>query len=74
LLPKDTAYVTDIGMTGPIDSIIGDDVEPILQRFLTAIPHHLTVGRGKTVFNAVMVKVDDESGKAIKIDRISEEV
>jgi len=74
LLPQGTAYVTDIGMTGPIDSIIGDDTETVLQRFLTAIPHRLSVGQGKTMFNAVMVRVDDESGKAIGIDRIYREV
>ncbi len=74
LLPQGTAYVTDIGMTGPIDSIIGDDTETVLRRFLTAIPHRLSVGQGKTMLNAVMVRVDDESGKAISIDRIYREV
>ncbi len=74
LLPQGTAYVTDIGMTGPIDSVIGDDTEAVLQRFLTIIPHRLSVGQGKTMFNAVLVKVDDKSGKAINIDRIHQEV
>jgi len=74
LLPHDTAYVTDIGMTGPIDSIIGDDAEAVIQRFLTMMPHHLSVGKGKTVFNAVLVRVDEESGKAISIERIHREV
>ena len=74
LLPQGTAYVTDIGMTGPIDSIIGDDAEAVLQRFLTAIPHRLTVGQGKTMFNAVLVRVDNESGKATSIERIYQEV
>ncbi len=74
LLPQGTAYVTDIGMTGPINSIIGDDIELVLQRFLTAIPHRLSVGQGKTMFNAVLVRIDDESGKAISIERIYREV
>jgi len=74
LLPQGTAYVTDIGMTGPIDSVIGDTTETVLQRFLTAIPNRLSVGKGKTVFNAVLVWVDDESSKAISIDRIYREV
>ncbi len=74
LLPQGTAYVTDIGMTGPIDSVIGDTTETVLQRFLTAIPNRLAVGRGKTMFNAIMVRIDDESGKAISIDRIYREV
>ncbi len=74
LLPQGTAYVTDIGMTGPIDSVIGDDVEAVLDRFLTMIPHRLSVGKGKTVFNAVLVNIDRDSGKAISIDRIYQEV
>jgi len=74
LLPQGTAYVTDIGMTGPINSVIGDDTETVLQRFLTIMPHRLTVGRGKTMFNAILVNVDDESGKATGIDRIYREV
>ena len=74
LLPHGTAYVTDIGMTGPIDSVIGNDTEAVLQRFLTAIPHHLSVGEGKVMLNAILVKVDDNSGRAIRIDRIYREV
>ncbi len=74
LLPQGTAYVTDIGMTGPIDSVIGDDTEAVLRRFLTIIPHRLPVGQGKTMFNAVLVRVDDQSGKAMSIDRIYREV
>ncbi len=74
LLPQGTAYVTDIGMTGPVDSIIGDDTEAVIRRFLTAMPHRLSVGKGKTMFNAVMVRVDEDSGKAISIERIYREV
>jgi len=71
---RGTAYVTDIGMTGPIDSIIGDDTEAVMQRFLTKMPHRLSVGKGKTMLNAVLVKIDDDSGQAISIDRIYREV
>ncbi len=73
LLPQGTAYVTDIGMTGPIDSIIGDDIDAVLQRFLTQIPNRLPVGRGKTTLNAILVKVDEQSGRATAIERISRE-
>ena len=73
VLPQGTAYVTDIGMTGPVDSIIGDDADTVLQRFLTMIPYRITVGKGKTTFNAVLVRVDDNSGRAISIERISRE-
>ncbi len=74
LFPKGTAYVTDIGMTGPIDSVIGDDTETVLQRFLTAIPYHLSVGKGKVMLNAILARIDNDSGRAISIDRIYREV
>jgi metallophosphoesterase (TIGR00282 family) len=70
ILPQGTAYVTDIGMTGPIDSIIGDDVDSVIKRFLTGMPHHLSVGKGKPVLNAVLVNVDEGSGRAVNIERI----
>ena len=74
LLPKGTAYVTDIGMAGPIDSVIGDNAEEVLQRFLTVIHNRLTVGHGKTMLNAVMVEVDEKSGRATGIERIHREI
>ncbi|MFQ6121646.1 MAG: TIGR00282 family metallophosphoesterase [Dehalococcoidales bacterium] len=70
LLPRGTAYVTDIGMTGPVDSVIGDDAEAVIQRFLTGLPHHLSVGKGKLNFDAILLRVDEESGRAINIERI----
>ena len=73
IFPKGTAYVTDIGMCGPADSVIGDDAEEVIKRFLTALPHRLSVGKGKTALNAVMVEIDEKTGKALKIERISGE-
>jgi len=74
LFPGGTAYVTDIGMTGPMDSVIGDDTEDVIQRFLTRIPHRLSVGKGRTMLNAVMVGIADDSGRATSIERIYREV
>lgn len=74
LLPHGTAYITDIGMTGPIDSVIGMETKTVIQRFLTGIPHRLSVAKGKTMFNAVLVRVDEDNGRAISIDRIYREV
>jgi len=74
LLPGGTAYVTDIGMVGPVDSVIGDDVDSVLYRFLTMIPRRLAVGKGRVGLDAVLVEVDESSGKAVSIDRIREEV
>ena len=74
LLSKGTAYVTDVGMAGPTNSVIGMETETVIQRFLTGIPHRLSVAKGKTMFNAVLVRVDKDSGRAISIDRIYKEV
>ena len=74
VLPKGTAYVTDIGMVGPVDSVIGDDTEMVLNRFLTAIPHRLSVGKGKTALDAVLVEVGKKSGRAASIERLRREV
>jgi len=74
LLPKNTAYVTDIGMTGPVNSVIGDDTDAVLSRFLSMIPHRLAVGKGKVSFNAILVMVDEETGLATGIERIYREV
>ncbi|MBA7561692.1 MAG: TIGR00282 family metallophosphoesterase [Dehalococcoidia bacterium] len=73
ILRGGTAYVSDIGMTGPIDSVIGDDTDAVLQRFLTGIHHRLSVGKGKSVLNAVMVDIAD-TGRARSIERIYREV
>jgi len=70
ILPGGTAYVTDIGMVGPIDSVIGDDTDSVLDRFLTQMPSRLSVGRGKVNFDAILVEVDETTGKALDIRRI----
>lgn len=74
ILPGGTAYVTDIGMTGPTDSIIGDDAEAVIQRFLTMMPHHLSVGRGRPVLNAIMVEINEANGRAVAITRLQKEM
>jgi hypothetical protein len=74
LLRQGTAYVTDIGMTGPADSVIGDDTNSVIHHFLTMMPHRLSVGKGRVMFNAILVGVDDRSGKATSIERIYREV
>ena len=74
VLPGGTAYVTDIGMTGPVDSVIGDDSDAVIERFLSMIPKRLSVGKGKVMFTGILTEIDEVSGKAIKIERITEEV
>jgi metallophosphoesterase (TIGR00282 family) len=74
VLPKGTAFVSDLGMCGVIDSIIGDEPGPVLERFLTGIPVRLTVGSGRSRFNSVLIETDEETGLARSIVRIDREV
>ncbi len=74
VLPKGTAVVTDIGMVGPSDSVIGDNVEEVLVRFLTHMPQRLSVGKGPVVFNSVLLETYPETGRAKSIVRIDREV
>jgi hypothetical protein len=73
ILPNGTAYVTDIGMVGPMDSIIGDDVDNVLTSFLVGLPHRLSVGKGRSAFDAILLDINDETGKANSIKRIRRE-
>ena len=73
VLPRGTAYVTDIGMVGPVDSIIGDDVDNVLNSFLTGLPHRLSVGKGRVAFDAMLLDIDGHTGKALTIQRIRRE-
>jgi 2',3'-cyclic-nucleotide 2'-phosphodiesterase len=71
ILPKGTAFLTDVGMTGPHDSIIGVDVEAALGRFLTALPAKFETATGNPRLNAVIVEADEQTGKATDIERLS---
>ncbi len=70
ILPGKTAYITDVGMTGLYDSILGVDCNGPLKRFITQLPHKLEISEGRTVFNAVIIEADEISGKAISIKRV----
>jgi len=74
VLPKGTAYVTDIGMVGPINSVIGVAVTDVIDRFLTQIPKRLSVPKGQVSFDAIVVESTDDSGKAIDIKRVRQVV
>ena len=71
ILPKGTAYQTDVGMTGPHDSIIGVTTEAALGRFLTAMPARFEAATGPGRLNAVLVTADPATGKAANIERLN---
>jgi metallophosphoesterase (TIGR00282 family) len=69
ILPGGTAYQTDVGMTGPYDSVIGVDKNIIIRRFLTALPIRMEAARRGAELHAVIIEIDDENGQAIDIRR-----
>ncbi|MGE5484498.1 MAG: TIGR00282 family metallophosphoesterase [Ignavibacteriales bacterium] len=70
ILPGGTAYITDVGMTGPYHSVIGIRTDVVLDRFLTQIPAKFEVAKGPRQFSAVLVEADHKTGKAREIRRI----
>ncbi|MGH2398230.1 MAG: TIGR00282 family metallophosphoesterase [bacterium] len=72
VLPGGTAHITDVGMTGPLDGVLGMDRERIIERFLTAQPVRFEVAAGPAQLNAVALDIDEDSGRARSIERIRE--
>jgi metallophosphoesterase (TIGR00282 family) len=72
ILPKGTAFQTDLGMTGPVWSVIGFDPATVIPRFITALPTRFAVGDGPVVFNATQIDLDPATGRAIAITRIQQ--
>jgi metallophosphoesterase (TIGR00282 family) len=71
ILPNGTAYLTDVGMTGPHDSVIGVQIEPALSRFLSAMPARFEPATANPRLSAVIVDADDLTGRAVGMERLS---
>jgi metallophosphoesterase (TIGR00282 family) len=75
VLPKGTAYVTDLGMCGALHSVLGMDTERVIERFLTQLPNRFDpTENGPAVFNSVLINIDPDSGRALHIERVDREV
>jgi hypothetical protein len=70
ILPRGTAYVTDVGMVGPRDGVLGMERESVLQKFRTQLPVRFEVAEGKWHFHAVVIDLDDETGRAKRIELV----
>jgi len=70
VLPGGTAYITDVGMTGPLDSVIGVKKEAVLEKFITQMPRKFEVAAGPYQFNAVIIDIDIQTGRAKNIKRV----
>ena len=75
VLPGGTAYVTDLGMVGALNSVLGMQTAPVIERFLTQLPNRFDpVDKGRAVFNSVLIEIDDFTGRAVSIERLDREI
>jgi metallophosphoesterase (TIGR00282 family) len=72
IFPGGTAYLSDAGFTGPHESVLGRDIEPVLKRFRTGMPQRFEVARNNVRLQGVVVEIDNTTGKALTIQRVSE--
>ena len=72
IFPGGTAYLTDAGFTGPHESVLGREIEPVLKRFLTGMPQRFEVAKNRVLLHGAVIEIDDASGKAVEIQRVSE--
>jgi metallophosphoesterase (TIGR00282 family) len=72
IMPRKTAYITDLGMTGPKDSIIGRDYPSVMGKFLTGMPSKFEIAESNVALEGVLIDVDETSGRARKITRVRE--
>ena len=71
VLPQGTAYMTDVGMTGPFDSIIGTRKDAVLERFLMQMPNKFDVAKGDVRLQGALITVDENTGRSLGIERLS---
>jgi metallophosphoesterase (TIGR00282 family) len=71
IFPGGTAYLTDAGFTGPHESVLGREIEPVIKRFLTNQPQRFEVAKNRVLLHGVVVEIDEASGKTINIQRVS---
>ncbi|MDK2877555.1 MAG: 2,3-cyclic-nucleotide 2-phosphodiesterase [Thermoanaerobacteraceae bacterium] len=70
ILPNGTAYITDLGMTGPMNSILGIEKETVIKKFISQLPVRFEVAKGPSQINGIIVEIDEQTGKAQKIQRM----
>ena len=70
ILPKETGYISDIGMTGPKNSVIGMDIKASIKRFETTLPERYRIATGECKLNGVIFDIDDETNKVKNIERV----
>jgi 2',3'-cyclic-nucleotide 2'-phosphodiesterase len=72
IFPGGTAFICDAGMCGPTESVLGREIQPIVQRFYTSMPVNFPVAKGEVKLHGLMVDIDEESGRAMSVQRVAE--
>jgi hypothetical protein len=72
IFPNGTAFLCDAGFTGPHESVIGREIEPVVQRFLTGMPQRFDVARERVLLQGALIDIDELTGRATRIQRVSE--
>ncbi len=74
IFPKGTAYLSDAGFTGPHESVLGREIEPVIRRFVTAMPQRFEVAKERVLLHGAVIEIDEVTGRALKIQRVSERI
>ena len=74
IFPGGTAYLSDAGFTGPHESVLGREIEPVIKKFLTAMPQRFEVAKNRVLLQGAVIEIDDVSGRSLSIQRVSEAV
>jgi metallophosphoesterase (TIGR00282 family) len=74
IFPGGTAFLCDAGFTGPHESVIGREIEPVIKRFLSYQPQRFEVATGRVLLQGAIVEIEEKTGKAVRIERVSEPV
>jgi len=74
IFPGGTGYLSDAGFTGPHESVLGREIEPVIQRFLTGMPQRFEVARERVYLHGALIEIDELSGKALSIARVAEKL
>jgi calcineurin-like phosphoesterase len=72
VFPGGTAFLSDAGMCGPVESILGRNIEPIVRRFVTNLPERFPVAKGPVKLHGALIEIDEATGKAMSIKRVAE--
>lgn len=72
IFPGGTAYLSDAGFTGPHESVLGREIEPVIKRFLSGMPQRFEVAKDRVILHGTLIEIDESNGKAVNIQRVAE--